>query len=377
MNRMGNSMIRDFLNGNLVFGDKTVYYVQHLYRATVGPRKNLIMANVSECSNSTSNGDGFPSTKFWIGLFTRDVTALLGIIGNIMILVILRQKQICNTFNKLRMALALSDTIMLITCLTASILQSSKDVLGIMYPVLLWPMRNIAMTTSAFITVSIALERHKAINDPLKYRSNKRHEAQKYVYSALVASVLLNIHLFFELENAPCNDGLPGLYFGSVNTSQLFEDEKFTIYNTIIVKLLITGLIPILLLIVLYAKIYCKMKVHRTNLAHDQCSANKMREESKLAGIFAGVVITSLICIIPDLIVKIQTLALHYELNNDWDFKSRTHIREIRDVFTVLNSSVNIVIYNCLGEDFRKFFSHLFNCTGKPLKETKANNSLL
>ena len=103
------------------------------------------MTNVSECSNSTSNGDDFPSTKFWINVFTRDVIALLGIIGNIMILVILRQKQICNTFNKLRMALALSDTVMLITCLAASILQSSKDVLGKMYPFLLWPMRNISI----------------------------------------------------------------------------------------------------------------------------------------------------------------------------------------------------------------------------------------
>ena len=81
--------------------------------------ENLIMANVDECSDSSSNGagDGFPSTKFWIGLFTRDVIALLGIIGNIMILVILRQKDIRNTFNKLRVSLALSDTIMLITCL--------------------------------------------------------------------------------------------------------------------------------------------------------------------------------------------------------------------------------------------------------------------
>ena len=334
------------------------------------------MTNVSECSNSTSNGDDFPSTKFWINVFTRDVIALLGIIGNIMILVILRQKQICNTFNKLRMALALSDTVMLITCLAASILQSSKDVLGKMYPFLLWPMRNIAMTTSAFITVSIALERHNAINDPLKYKSNKRHEPLKYVSSAMMASVLLNIHLFFELVNAPCNDGLPGLYFGSVNTSPLFEDEKFTIYNTIIIKLLITGLIPILLLIVLYGKIYFKMKVHRTNQTHeqgrynatcDQWSSKKMNEESKLAAIFAGVVISSLICIIPDLMVKIQTLALGYGLNNDWDFKRMT--QEIRDVFAVLNSSVNIIIYNCLGEEFRKFYRDLFSCAGNPLNE--------
>ena len=59
-----------------------------------------------------------------------------------------------------------------------------------------------------------------------------------------------------------------------------------------------------------------------------------------------------------------------YHLNNDKTFKERTHIREIRDVFTVLNSSVNIVIYNCLGEKFRKFFSNLFNCTGKNPNET-------
>ena len=210
------------------------------------------------------------------------------------------------------------------------------------------------MTTSAFITVSIAMERHKAIKNPLKYQSNER-QALKYVSSTMVSSLLLNIHLFFELVNAPCNDGLPGLYFGSVKTSPLYNDEIFTIYNTIIVKLLITGLIPIVLLVVLYGKIYFKMKVHRTNLnrdqegsynaTRDQWATKKMNEESKLAAIFAGVVVSSLICIIPDLIVKIQTLALRYGLNNDMDFKRRSHIREIRDVFTILNSSVNIVIY--------------------------------
>ena len=45
----------------------------------------------------------------WVDLFTRDVIAILGILGNIVLIKIRMQKHLRNTFNKLLIALAIFD----------------------------------------------------------------------------------------------------------------------------------------------------------------------------------------------------------------------------------------------------------------------------
>ena len=315
------------------------------------------MSNVSKsaCTNSTS--DGGPST-FWIDLFTRDIITCLGIIGNILILVVLVQKCMRNTFNKLQVSLALSDTIMLITCLAAPVLKNfGAGILGEAYTFLLWPLRNFAMTTSVFLTVSIALERLLAVSDPLNYASNRRYGCRKYVSSAAIIAALLSIHLFFEIEPTLCN-GMPGLFLGSVQTTAVSGGLIFTIYNTVILKLLVTGLIPILMLISLYAAIYFKIKEHRSSTA--QQHGNKMREEQKLAGIFAGVVLTSLITITPDIVVKIITLAQRMGLTMALG-DNREALFKVRD--SILNSAINIFIYTFLGKEFRKCLWSITRCS--------------
>ena len=73
-----------------------------------------------------------------------------------------------------------------------------------------------------------------------------------------------------------------------------------------------------------------------------------MREEQKLAGIFAGAVLASLLAITPDVVVKILTLAKSIDLTNEALFK-------VRDSFAILNSAINIFIYTLLGKEFRKY----------------------
>ena len=81
-----------------------------------------------------------------------------------------------------------------------------------------------------------------------------------------------------------------------------------------------------------------------------------MREEQKLAAIFAGAVITSLIAIIPDIVVKILTLAQSIDLTNETLFK-------VRDSFAILNSAINIFIYTFLGKEFRKCLWSITRCS--------------
>ena len=341
------------------------------------------MANLngSACNNSAGgHEEDLQHLTFWIDLFTRDIVAGLGIIGNILISVILVQKHMRNTFNKLLVALAISDTVKLITCFLASALRSSKDVLGAMYPLFLWPVRQISTSMSMFMTVIIAWERLMAVRDPYSYKSNRRYCATKYVASVTVAALILNMGKFFEIEATQCRWS-PGLFFGSVKLAALLENKIYGMYNTVILKLLITGVIPIVLLICFYTNIYLRIREHRRNQArHINATKNNIISEHKLAGVFVGVVISSLICTVPEMMVKIQSLHLALTSERYYDNYDKTILR-VRDTFAILNSAINIVIYTCLGktfrEEFKKFFLRLLRNPFKSrIKFTVAENEL-
>ena len=328
----------------------------------------------SKCDNSID----------WVDLFVRDVIACLGVIANILIVVVLSQRHLHTTFNKLRVALAVSDATMLITCLAASVLRSLRDILGTMYIYILWPLRNFALTTSIFMTVAIALERFLAINDPHSYRRNKRYRTTKYLSFVIIAAVLLNMGKFFELDQTECDHprALQGLFFGVVMAwKSLAENKMYAFYNTVILKILITGLIPVALLIGLYLKIYFEVRGHQLDQASENKAKKRLMREQKSAGIFAGVVITSLICTAPDMVVKVQLLIYGLTTKVE-DLKPSAHdttLLQVRDIFAVLNAAINFVIYAWLGEafrkEFKKFFRNAFNCGKKSASfETMTEN---
>ena len=247
----------------------------------------------------------------WIDFFTN-LFAALGILGNIFILRVLLQRHMQSTFNKLRGALAVFDTLHLVPSLLCSILKSSEDVYGIAFPYILWPMRNFAYTASTFLTVAIAVERYVAIRDPQRYRMNKQYRTRKYVSSVTVAALLLNVAKFFELKKADPNSPSGGLVMNGVKYTCVSENLVYRIYNTVIFSVLTRGVIPITVLMLIYGKIYIKMK--GSHLEQDSLriksttipakERKKAVRQGMMARTFAGVVLTSFICAIPELLVR-------------------------------------------------------------------------
>ncbi len=74
----------------------------------------------------------------------------------------------------------------------------------ILFPYLLYPLLNISMTASVFMTVGIALERYIAVHYPIDYSQaiNSPEACKrrlfKYVAPVAVLSVLINVSKFFE-----------------------------------------------------------------------------------------------------------------------------------------------------------------------------------
>ena len=76
----------------------------------------------------------------------KDIVAVLGILGNIATAVILMQRHMRNTFNKLLVALAFFDTTLLVTSFAYScVWWASKKAFMIALPYILWPMRCFAI----------------------------------------------------------------------------------------------------------------------------------------------------------------------------------------------------------------------------------------
>ena len=289
------------------------------------------------------------------------ILASVGMAGNILVLYILLQKHMLNTFNKLRAALAVFDLMVLGEIfLGQSILSfAGQDIFGKVFCYFLNPIWNFSQTASMFMTVAIAIERLRAISYPRKYSTNQRYRARKYVLSVTMIAVAFNLPKFneYEPDSSGNNHWSKGMGLDMVTATAMRKNMGYTLYDSAIFKLSVALLIPISILVCSYAKIFVKI---RQNMRRMERYSNRNNPEDEntakhenMARIFAGVVITSLICNIPEMIIHI-TILIHYperiEVLPTW--LENTMI--VRNFFIAINSSVNIVIYSLMSKHFRQ-----------------------
>ena len=118
------------------------------------------------------------------------VLAVFGIIANILAICIFSKKSFKSNFNNLLIALAVCDLLFLFLSIaesTRSTFQehrsNSSSVAGqvtflhhLLFPHLLYPLHNILLSASIFMTVSISIERYLAIFHPLVYRNRQERK---------------------------------------------------------------------------------------------------------------------------------------------------------------------------------------------------------
>ena len=75
-----------------------------------------------------------------------------------------------------------------------------------------------------------------------------------------------------------------------------------------------------------------------------------------MARLFAGVVITSIICNIPEMIVTVTLLVLRVQSPDLVDNLPKwvANAMFVRNLSIALNSSINVIIYSLLGKSFRE-----------------------
>ena len=114
------------------------------------------------------------------------VLAVFGIIANILAICIFSKKSFKSNFNNLLIALAVCDLLFLVLSIAESTtafqehISDSSSVAGqvtfihhLLFPYFLYPLHNILLSASIFMTVSISIERYLAIFHPLVYRNRQ------------------------------------------------------------------------------------------------------------------------------------------------------------------------------------------------------------
>ena len=93
---------------------------------------------------------------------------VFGIIGNILAIVVLRQKSMRNTFNKLLIALSSFDILLLFhSVLWGATMETSKpDNHDLLLSYFLSPLQSFSMAGSILMVMAIAVERFRAIHYP-------------------------------------------------------------------------------------------------------------------------------------------------------------------------------------------------------------------
>ena len=113
--------------------------------------------------------------------------ATAGILANILAIWVFSRRTFKSNFNNLLISLAICDLLFLVICITESVRRTFQDHKGNsttlgglmtqvhhhLLPHFLYPLHNILLSTSIFMTVSISIERYLAIFHPLVYRNRK------------------------------------------------------------------------------------------------------------------------------------------------------------------------------------------------------------
>ena len=126
------------------------------------------------------------------------------------------------------------------------------------------PMKNITVNCDSFLIMAIALERLLAVWKPIRYRigiirKSRRVHALAFILPPILVSTLINIPKFLETElylDNITNERGHKEQFWDFRVTDLREDPDYIYYYVHWFRNIITGIIPIIFLIIVNAAIY-------------------------------------------------------------------------------------------------------------------------
>lgn len=305
-------------------------------------------------STLTSSGDLFGFLMYGVLL---NIIGLLGIVGNIISITVLSRPKMRSSINCCLIGLSVFDMIVALTAIlmwgipeicryTVAMMWYYREVSPKITP-FIYPLALIAHTGSAYLTVTVTLERYVAVCQPLKVRSICTYgRAKIYVLSVTLFAVLYNLPRWWEITYKECDIGEDVRHFYYVATWLRNNDNYKQIY------------IMWMFLVVMYLVPFCSLTVFNSFIYRRVREANQERQRlSRLEKKEIGLAVMLLVVVTVFFVCNVLAFIINVLELLDIVVPELT---TTSNVLVCFNSSVNFIIYCIFGQKFRRLFLKMF-----------------
>ena len=309
----------------------------------------MMMKSAGEKENYTVF---YKNAQFVTGLICYPLICFFGLTGNIVSLVVLNQKKMITSTNVFLSALAVADIIKLLNDVLYFIVLilfrvdpiNGNRMHGHLYPYAHY-IFNEAVCVTAWLTVSVAVERYIAVCHPTKAKEMCTVRRARIVSTVVfIVMSLLAVPSAMKYKTLRFYDNTTNMVKYDIGVTELGRNESFMTAYTWLQNLL-RSVVPLVVLIILNACI-----IHA--LRKSRIKGKKMSSRNRITLTLIIVIIVFSICITPD---AIMSTIFNFGYYDETNLLVRG-IREITDMLLAINSAVNFIIYCTFSKVFRDTF---------------------
>lgn len=363
-------------HGNVTYEQFTV---SPFHNMTTTAKDNATMAQMPPCpillteEQQLSVGD----VQFWIDGILTFIVVVLGLTGNVLTMTILTKPKMKSSTNAYLLALAIWDSVVLLSSLLllalpqtiASYSHYFPDLVPIVYPIGLT-----GQTATIWLMVCVAVERYIAVCHPLKAnRMCTIKRARIIIILVSFLSLIYNICRIFEYSKDYVIDHETNKTIPILKLTELYTENdtyKKVYYTWLYIPILC--FIPIGTLAVLNT--FLVRAVHKSQQQQQTMHVRQTTENNSVTIMLVCVVIVFIVCQFPALVYNVAWSAdyCYVDYSYGWMILS-----SIRNFLVSINSAVNFILYCALGQKFRRLFMFTyFRCCMSQRSLAKYNKTI-
>lgn len=354
-----------------------------------------VMVSVQDCGYLDEEKYAeIQSCTFWVEGVAMAILGFSAIITNCISIYVFSRKEMWNSFNALIVALTVADLLLCILLMAdytfARAFALHTVLYTILYPYFIYPMTNIALSASIYLTVILGLERYIAVCFPLVHRDlvhtySVMKRVTAYTVPVILISVLINVPKFLETKivvdmdiNSSEGDDVDSFNVTTytMDVTDLRNNPVYIKFYMNVTRTVLLGIIPFAALLYFNIKIYLRFIHTRGRYSRNNTNSTQAKD-LQLALILVCVVCMFFVTNLPRLLLNL------YELFNvddmiscEDDFIPPTWFicsTSVNHLLLVLNCIMNFVVYCCFNDGFKKLICRHGSSAG--LMGSPSNNN--
>ncbi|TRY69570.1 hypothetical protein TCAL_07634 [Tigriopus californicus] len=328
---------------------------------------DVVRTNLNECYTMSK------ASQVWSTICEGILSVIVGIcglMGNGATIAVLSRPAFKETFHKLLVCLSLFDSLFIGSGLLIYAIRAHKLYLDgpteVHYLfILLYPMANISLYGSIYVTMAISIERYLGVCYPVQSRTRPRRHLIIYLIPVVLFAVGFNLPKAFETKVVEVQDGNNHTRFQAMN-SNFSTNTNYTHYYKVWSNLIVTTVIPLSVLIFCNVGIFVTLRKSRKSMfgvSNQRRQTVQQKNENGLAIILVGIVLVFMVCHASRFFLAFYHVSVSETTQRCLESEPRNADSEppewlyivsaINHLMLMINSSVNFLIYCAVGSRFR------------------------